>query len=90
MNKYFVELGELALERISEAYVVYTKDSKEELKDNQKFLEICDKEIANMYYDYAEEDEDIAPFLEDMGIIRIENWKEKYDSYNLPTLYDER
>lgn len=90
MNKYLVEIGELCLERISESYIVYTKDSKEELELNDRFLQEVDEVIVELYDNYGEEDEDWEDFQDSMGIIKIENWKEEYNKYDLPTLLDER
>ena len=89
MNKYIVTIGEVCLERIAEYYIAYTKDSKEELEDNIKFLQEVDEVIVELYDSYGEEDEDWESFQEDMGIIRIENGtKEDGDIY--PIIYDER
>lgn len=90
MNKYLVELGELGLKRISEYFIVYSKDSIESLQDNGEFLHECDETFCDMYYNYGEDDEDMADFIENMGIISIKNWKEEYNSYTSVILYDER
>ena len=89
MNKYIVTIGETCLERIAEYYIAYTKDSKEDLEWNDKFLNAIDEAIVDLYDNYKEEDEDWESFQEDMGIIRIEDWaKEDGDYY--PIIYDER
>ena len=90
MNKYIVEIGEICLERISEYYIVYTKDSKEELEDNEKFISAVDEAIVELYDNYGEEDEDWEDFQDDMGIIKIDDWKDEYKKYDLPILLDER
>ena len=89
MNKYIVTIGEICLERIVEYYIVYTKDSKEELEDNIKFLQKVDEIIVELYDNYGEEDEDWESFQEDMGIVQIEDWTEE-DGNNYPIIYDER
>ena len=43
-----------------------------------------------MYYEYGEEDESLEDFENELGIDAIEEWKDEFDSYNLPILYDER
>lgn len=89
MNKYIVTIGELCLERIVEYYIVYTKDSEEELEWNDKFLSAVDDAIVELYDNYKEDDEDFEDFQDSMGIVRIENWtKEDGDIY--PIIYDER
>ena len=89
MNKYIVTIGELLLERIVEYYIVYTKDSEEELEWNDKFLSAVDDVIVELYDNYKEDDEDFEDFQDSMGIVRIENWtKEDGDYY--PVIYDER
>lgn len=89
MNKYIVTIGELCLERIAEYYIVYTKDSEEELEWNDKFLSAVDDVIVELYDNYKEDDEDFEDFQDSMGIVRIENWtKEDGDIY--PIIYDER
>ena len=89
MNKYLVTIGELGLERIVEYYIAYTKDSKEELEENTKFLQEVDEVIVELYDNYGEEDEDWESFQADMGIIRIEDWAEE-DGNNYSIIYDER
>ena len=89
MNKYIVTIGEICLERIVEYYIVYTKDSKEELEDNIKSLQKVDEIIVELYDNYGEEDEDWESFQEDMGIVQIEDWTEE-DGNNYPIIYDER
>ncbi len=89
MNKYLVTIGEIGLERISESYIVYSNDSESELENNTKFLNLVDEVIYDLYYDYGEEGEDWESFQEDMGIIRIEKWKDEYESYTNEILYDE-
>ena len=90
MNKYLVTIGELCLERISEDFIVYTKDSKEDLEWNDKFLSLVDEVIFDLYSDYGEEDEEWEDFQDSMGIISIEDWKNAFDSYTTTILYDER
>lgn len=90
MNKYYVRIGEITLERISEDFIVYTKDTISKLKNNSKFLAIVDEKIYDMYYDYGEDDEDWEEFQDSMGIIEIDNWKEEYENYTYEILYDER
>jgi hypothetical protein len=89
MNKYLVTIGEVCLERIAEYYIAYTKDSKEELEDNLKFLQEVDEVIVELYDNCREEDEDWEIFQENMGIIRIEDWTEE-DGDGCPIIYDER
>ena len=89
MNKYLVTIGEICLERIVEDYIAYTKDSKEELEENMKFLQKVDEVIVELYDNYGEEDEDWDSFQGDMGIIRIEDWTEE-DGNDCPIIYDER
>ena len=90
MNKYYVRIGELCLERISEDFIVYTKDTIDELEDNFKFLSLVDEKIYDMYSEYGEDDEDWEEFQDSMGIIEIDNWKEEYEDYTSEILYDER
>jgi len=90
MNKYYIRIGELTLERISEDFIVYTKDTINELENNSKFLSIVDEKIYEMYYDYGEDEEDWEEFQDNMGIIEIDNWKEEYENYTSEILYDER
>ena len=90
MNKYYVRIGEITLERISEDFIVYTKDSINKLKNNSLFLSIVDEKIYDMYYEYGEDEEDWEEFQDSMGIIEIDNWKEEYEDYTSEILYDER
>jgi hypothetical protein len=90
MNKYYVKIGELCLERICEDFIVYTKDTIDELENNPKFLSLVDEKIYDMYSEYGEDDEVWEDFQDSMGIIEIDNWKEEYDNYTSEILYDER
>ena len=90
MHKYYVRIGELCLERISEDFIVYTKDTIDELEDNFKFLSLVDEKIYDMYSQYCEDEEDWEEFQDSMGIIEIDNWKEEYEDYTSEILYDER
>ena len=90
VNKYYVRIGEIPLERIAEDFIVYTKDTISKLKNNSKFLAIVDEKIYDMYYEYGEDEEDWEEFQDSMGIIEIDNWKEEYENYTSEILYDER
>lgn len=91
MNKYYVELGEIGIDRIVEYYIAYSTKSPEELEEDMSFLSAVDDEISEMYYDYGEEDEDFEDFQDSMGIRCIEIYsEEKHGKYNYPILYDER
>lgn len=90
MNKYYVKIGELCLERIAEDFIVYTKDTIDELEDNSKFLSLVDEKIYDMYSDYGEDEESWEEFQDSMGIIEIDDWKEEYENYTSEILYDER
>ena len=90
MNKYYVRIGELTLERISEDFIVYTKDTIDELENNSLFLSVVDEKIYDMFYEYNEDEEDWEEFQDSMGIIEIDNWKEEYEDYTSEILYDER
>jgi len=90
MNKYYVKIGEITLERISEDFIVYTKDTINELENNSLFLSIVDEKIYDMFSEYGEDGEDWEEFQDSMGIIEIDNWKEEYDNYTSEILYDER
>lgn len=90
MNKYLVTIGELGFERISDSFIVYTNDSKDDLELNDKFLALCDEKFVEMYYDYGEDDETEEEFIDSMGIISIEDWRDEFESYTTEILYDER
>lgn len=90
MNKYYVKIGEITLERICEEFIVYTKNSKEKLEENEEFLILVDDVISDMYYNYMEDGEDWEDFRDSMGIIEIEDWKDEYKDYTTNILYDER
>jgi hypothetical protein len=90
MNKYYVKIGELCLERICEDFIVYTKDTIDELEDNSQFLSLVDEKIYDMYSEYGEDEENWEDFQDSMGIIEIDNWKEEYEDYTSEILYDER
>ena len=91
MNKYYVELGEIGMDRIVEYYTAYSTKSPEELKEDMSFLSAVDDEINEMYYNYGEEDEDFEDFQDTMGIRCIEIYSEEdHGKYNYPILYDER
>ena len=91
MNKYYVELGEVGMDRIVEYYIAYSTKSPEELKEDMSFLSAVDDEINEMYYNYGEEDEDFEDFQDTMGIRCIEIYSEEnHGKYNYPILYDER
>jgi hypothetical protein len=90
MNKYYVKIGELCFERICEDFIVYTKDTIDELEDNSQFLSLVDEKIYDMYSEYGEDGEDWEDFQDSMGIIEIDNWKEEYEDYTSEILYDER
>ena len=90
MNKYYVRIGELTLERISEDFIVYTKDTIDELENNSLFLSVVDEKIYDMYSEYGEDEEEWEEFQDTMGIIEIDNWKKEYEDYTSEILYDER
>lgn len=90
MNKYYVELGEACLERITESFIVYSNKSKEELEWDDDFLQAVDEAFMEMYNNYGEEDEDWEDFQDSMDILKIEDWKEEYEDYTSEILYDER
>lgn len=90
MNKYYVELGEICLERISESFIVYSPKSKEDLEWDDDFLVAVDQAISDMYYNYGEDDEEWEDFRDSMGIIKIEDWKDEYDAYRPSILLDKR
>ena len=91
MNKYYVELGEIGMDRIVEYYIVYSTKSPEELEDDLSFLSIVDEEIEELYYNYGEDDESFEDFQDSMGIRCIEKYsEEEHGKYNYPILYDER
>ena len=90
MNKYYVRIGELTLERIAEDFIVYTKNTIDELENNSKFLSLVDEKIYDMYSDYGEDEEEWEEFQDAMGIIEIDNWKKEYEDYTSEILYDER
>jgi hypothetical protein len=90
MNKYYVRIGEITLERISEDFIVYTKDTINKLENNPLFLSIVDEKIYDMFSEYGEDEEDWEEFQDSMGIIKIDNWKEEYEDYTSEILYDER
>ena len=90
MNKYYVRIGELTLERISEDFIVYTKDTIDELENNSLFLSVVDEKIFDMYSEYGEDEEGWEEFQDTMGIIEIDNWKKEYEDYTSDILYDER
>lgn len=91
MNKYYVELGEIGMDRIIEYYIAYSTKSPEELEEDMSFISAVDDEINGMYYDYGEEDEDFEDFQDSMGIRCIEIYsEEEHGKCNYPILYDER
>ena len=90
MNKYYVKIGELCLERIYEDFIVYTKDTINELENNSLFLSLVDEKIYDMYSEYGEDEEEWEDFQDSMGIIEIDDWKEEYEGYTTEILYDER
>lgn len=90
MNKYYVKIGEITLERICEDFIVYTKDTINELENNSLFLSAVDEKIYDMYSEYGEDEEDWEDFQDSMGIIEIDDWKEEYKDYTSEILYDER
>lgn len=90
MNKYYVELGEACLERITESFIVYSNKSKEELEWDDDFLQAVDEAFMEMYNNYGEEDEDWEDFQDSMDILKIEDWKDEYDAYRPAILLDER
>ena len=91
MNKYYVELGEVGMDRIVEYYIAYSTKSPEELKEDMSFLSAVDDEINEMYYNYGEEDEDFEDFQDTIGIRCIEIYsEEEHGKYDYPILYDER
>ena len=90
MNKYYVRIGEITLERIAEDFIVYTKDTIDKLENNSLFLSIVDEKIYDMFSEYGEDEEDWEEFQDSMGIIEIDNWKKEYEDYTSEILYDER
>jgi hypothetical protein len=90
MNKYYVKIGEITLERICEDFIVYTKDTINELENNSLFLSAVDEKIYDMYSEYGEDGEDWEDFQDSMVIIEIDDWKEEYEDYTSEILYDER
>ena len=90
MNKYYVELGEACLERITESFIVYSNKSKEELEWDDDFLQAVDEAFMDMYNNYGEEDEDWEDFQSSMDILKIEDWKDEYEAYRPAILLDER
>lgn len=69
MNKYYVFIGETILKRWGQAYLVQTNLSIDELENNEKFLSIVDDILCDMYYEYADEDEDFEDFIAEGGIL---------------------
>ena len=91
MNKYYVELGEIGMDRIVEYYIAYSSKTPEELEDDMSFLSAVDDEINEMYYNYGEEDEDFEDFQDSMGIRCIETYSEdEHGKDDYPILFDER
>lgn len=90
MNKYYVRIGEITLERIAEDFIVYTKDTINKLENNSLFLSLVDEKIYDMFSEYGEDEEDWEEFQDSMGIIEIDNWKKEYENYTSEILYDER
>ena len=87
MNKYFVIIGELTFQRWGGEYLAISTKSIDELQEDKKFLDIVDEILNEMYYEFAEEDEDYDDFISEGGLVEIRPYKET--DGNLEIIYNE-
>lgn len=87
MNKYFVIIGELTFQRWSGEYLAISSKSIDELQEDEKFLCAVDEALNEMYYEFAEEDEDYEDFISEGGLVEIRPYKET--DGDLEVIYNE-
>jgi len=87
MNKYFIIIGELIFQRWGGEYLAISNKSIDELREDPKFLESVDEALNEMYYEFADEDEDYEEFISDGGIIEIRPYKD--EDGDLEVIYHE-
>ena len=87
MNKYFIIIGELTFQRWGGEYLAISNKSIDELQKDPKFLEAVDEALNEMYYEFADEDEDYEEFISDGGIIEIRPYKD--EDGDLEVIYHE-
>jgi hypothetical protein len=87
MNKYLVIIGELTFQRWGGEYLAISSKSIDELQEDKEFLNVVDEILNEMYYEFAEEDEDYDDFISDGGLVEIRPYKET--DGNLEVIYNE-
>lgn len=87
MNKYLVIIGELTFQRWGGEYLAISNKSIDELQEDKKFLDAVDEALNEMYYEFADEDEDYDDFISEGGLIEIRPYKET--NGNLEIIYNE-
>lgn len=87
MNKYFVIIGELTFQRWGGEYLAISSKSIDKLQEDENFLNAVDEALNEMYYEFAEEDENYDDFISEGGLIEIRPYKET--DGNLEIIYNE-
>jgi hypothetical protein len=87
MNKYLVIIGELTFQRWGGEYLAISSKSIDELQEDKEFLNVVDEILNEMYYEFADEDEDYDDFISDGGLVEIRPYKET--DGNLEVIYNE-
>lgn len=87
MNKYFIIVGESLFQRWGKEYIAYSTKSIDKLQEDENFLSSVDEALSEMYYEFAEEDEDYDEFVSEGSICEIRPYKE--EDGDLEILYDE-
>jgi hypothetical protein len=76
--------------QISDKFIIYSNKPIADLLEDDIFLHEVDEQLFDMSYEYADNEENPEDLLDELGIDDITEWKDEYEEYNLPILYDER
>ena len=90
MNKYFIRIGELILNRWGGDYIAFSPKSEQELLDTYEFTIAVNEVLVDLYYEFGDDDEDEKEFIDSGGVNEIRLFNEEIDDNNLVIIYDER
>lgn len=90
MNKYFIRIGEKLLDRWGGDYIAFSTKSEQELLDTYEFTIAVNEVLADLYYEFGDDDEDEEEFVDSGGVNEIRLFNEETDDNNLVIIYDER
>ena len=90
MNKYFIRIGELLLDRWGGDYIAFSTKSEQELLDTYEFMVAVNEALVDLYYEFGENEEGEEEFVDSGGVNKIRLFNEETDDNNLDIIYDER